>query len=59
MKKINWFDILNDLNRSGISGREVARRLNVSASTVILWKNGSTPSYDRGVRLIEMWERLQ
>lgn len=57
MKKIDWFQIITDLKNAGISGREIARRLNVSVSTVIMWKNGSSPSYEAGAKLITMWEK--
>lgn len=56
MVKIDWFLIISDLKKAGISGREIARRLNVSVSTVVMWKNGSSPSYEKGVMLMEMWE---
>jgi len=56
MVKIDWFLIISDLKKAGISGREIARRLNVSVSTVVMWKNGSSPSYEKGVALMKMWE---
>lgn len=55
MAKINWFVIISDLKRAGISGREIARRLNVSVSTVVMWKQGSSPSYEKGAELLNMW----
>ena len=56
MVKIDWFLIISDLKKAGISGREIARRLNVSVSTVVMWKNGSSPSYEKGVMLMKMWD---
>lgn len=54
---IDWFQIITDLKNAGISGREIARRLNVSVSTVVMWKNGSSPSYEVGAKLIAIWEK--
>jgi len=59
MAKIDWFVIISDLKRAGISGREIARRLNVSVSTVVMWKQGSSPSYEKGVELVDMWKKLK
>lgn len=56
---INWFIVINDLKKAGISGREIARRLDVSVSTVVMWKNGSSPSYEKGVKLVQMWESVK
>lgn len=58
MAKINWFVIISDLKRAGISGREIARRLDVSVSTVVMWKQGSSPSYEKGAELLNMWEGI-
>lgn len=58
MAKIDWFVIISDLKRAGISGREIARRLNVSASTVVMWTQGSSPSYEKGAELMDMWESI-
>lgn len=51
--------IISDLKKAGISGREIARRLDVSVSTVVMWKNGSSPSYEKGVKLMRMWESVK
>ena len=59
MAKINWFVIISDLKRAGISGREIARRLNVSVSTVVMWKQGSSTSYEQGAELLNMWKKLR
>lgn len=54
---VDWFVIITDLKQCGISGREIARQLNISVSTVVMWKNGSSPNYEAGARLIAMWEK--
>lgn len=59
MQKIDWFAIISDLKKAGISGREIARQLDVSVSTVVMWKNGSSPSYEKGVKLMQMWESVK
>lgn len=40
MQKTDWFRIIADLKKAGISGRELARQLQVSGTTIILWKKG-------------------
>lgn len=59
MQKIDWFMIISDLKKAGVSGREIARRLNVSVSTVVMWKNGASPRYEKGVKLMQMWESVK
>ena len=56
MDKVDWFAIISDLKKQGISGREIARRLGISSSTVITWKQGASPRYEKGVQLLEIWE---
>lgn len=51
--------IISDLKKAGVSGREIARRLNVSVSTVVMWKNGASPRYEKGVKLMQMWESVK
>lgn len=57
MQKTDWFRIIADLKKEGVSGREIARRLHVSGATIILWKKGSSPNYDDGKKLIDIWVR--
>lgn len=55
MQKTDWFRIIVDLKKAGVSGRELARRLHVSASAILRWKNGASPDYDDGKQLIDIW----
>lgn len=51
----DWFRILADLDRAGISNAEIARRLNVPRSTVTHWKRPNVePSYHYGNLLITL-----
>ncbi|MDF7671150.1 hypothetical protein PT276_08100 [Orbaceae bacterium ESL0721] len=55
--KVDWFQIISDLKKRGISGREVSRRLGMSVAAVDSWKRGSSPSYEAGAMLIALWEK--
>lgn len=49
MQKIDWFTIISDLKKAGISGREIARRLGVSVSTVVMLKKGHHQVMKKGL----------
>lgn len=55
--KIDWFRILCDLNRNGLSLQVIAEELDVVPSTLIGWKKGSEPRHHTGEALIELWCR--
>lgn len=54
---VKWFKVINDLKKAGISGREIARRLDVSPATVAGWKSGSTPGYYSAIKLLDLWTK--
>lgn len=50
----NWFRILAELDRAGVSNAEVARTLNVPRWKVHDWKMGAEPTYYDGDRLVTL-----
>lgn len=52
---VDWFRVIADLNRCGVSTAEVARRLGIGRSTVIGWRAGAEPGYGDGDRLLALW----
>jgi len=56
-EKINWFRIITDLCSShGYTHQDIATVIRgVSRSTVQGWKQGATPRYEEGQRLIDLW----
>jgi hypothetical protein len=56
IKKVNWFAVINDFVQSGVSVRELSRRIDVGESTIRGWKDlGACPNYHEGVKLVEAW----
>lgn len=54
---VDWFRILSELRRCGLSQCEVARKLSVSRNRVKHWAMGSTPGYEDGRALLMLWRR--
>lgn len=54
-EKIDWFRIVVDLERKGYSHIAIAAAIDVSKSTMQGWKQGATPRWEEGERLIELW----
>lgn len=53
--RANWFRLLADLKRSGVSLYDVASLINVSHTTVLRWGEGSEPRHADGEALIMLW----
>jgi len=47
----DWFRLLTDLQRAGVSHAKVAAELGCSISTVIRWKSGTEPLHAAGQAL--------
>lgn len=56
--RIDWFAVLVDLQRRGLSGRAVSEQVVVPYSTLSGWKQGSEPNHADGERLIALWMRM-
>lgn len=54
---VDWFRILADLRRVGLSQCEVARRIQVPRNRLKHWAEGATPGYDDGRALLMLWRR--
>lgn len=53
--RVDWFQIITDLERSGYRHQDMAAAVGAGKSTLVGWKRGSRPAYDEGERLIELW----
>lgn len=54
--KIDWFRIIIDLcHTHGYTHASIAAAVRSAKSTVQGWKNGATPGYEDGDRLIALW----
>jgi hypothetical protein len=58
---VSWRQIITDINRMGLSGAQIAERLNVAPTTINGLKNEQwcEPKYSLGVRLLHLHEQLQ
>lgn len=53
---IDWFRVLADLKRAGLSLETIAGKVGVSKSAVVGWKNlFAEPKHGDGERLIWLW----
>ncbi|EHL2774493.1 helix-turn-helix domain-containing protein [Salmonella enterica subsp. enterica serovar Hvittingfoss] len=52
----DWFAIISDLERTGMTQREIAGCLGVSKSTVNSWKQYNEPRYRNGAALLAIWQ---
>lgn len=57
-EKVNWFQVIVDLERSGYSHSAVAAAIGVGKSTVQAWKHGSHPRWEEGQLLIGLWSTV-
>ena len=57
-EKINWFLVIIGLERKGYSQTSIAVVLDKGQSTIYGWKMGSTPKWEDGERLIELWSSV-
>lgn len=55
--RIDWFMVIVDLERCGMSWRDVGKQMGMSKGWVEHLKNspGSSPRHDDGEALIELW----
>lgn len=58
--RTDWFRILADLQRHGISNSKAAALIGVPQSTLAGWKGPTQPepSYEDGWRLVTLWEQV-
>ncbi|MGF6435675.1 hypothetical protein ABIC80_001304 [Kosakonia sp. 1610] len=53
--RVDWFRVIDDITRRGISLYEIAKWTDISKSALIGWKQGSHPSHHNGETLIDFW----
>lgn len=54
-EKIDWFRLIVELERVGYSHLSIAAAVGVAKRTVGGWKQGSSPRFEEGERLIDLW----
>ncbi|EAQ9999160.1 XRE family transcriptional regulator [Salmonella enterica] len=52
---VDWFLIVTDLERSGLSQRDIAKCVGVAKSTVNSWKYHGEPGFSNGALLLDLW----
>lgn len=53
--RIDWFQILTDLNRLGVPVSSVSQQTRIPKSTILGWKQGAEPKHADGELLIDLW----
>jgi hypothetical protein len=56
--RVHWFRIITDLERSGYSQAAIGAAIGTPKSTMHGWKQGASPKYEDGYRLIALWSRV-
>ena len=57
-ERIDWFRIIADLNRAGVSTVRAAKDTNVPKSTIQGWiQESGNPRLEVGLRVIEYWAK--
>lgn len=55
IQRIDWFRVLCDLQREGMTNRDVSQAIEVPRTTLIAWKNGAEPNHHDGEKLLVLW----
>ena len=57
--RINWFQLIADINRFGVPTIRIAELIFVPRETIMGWKNvGSEPRHHDGEGLIKLWLQI-
>lgn len=56
--RVDWFAVLIDLNRKGLTTVGIAQTIGTPRSTVLGWKQGGEPNHADGERLVALWLRM-
>ena len=55
--RIDWFRLITELERNGVTLRAQSSAVGVALGTVYGWKSGSEPKYYHGQILINLYAR--
>lgn len=56
--KIDWFMVISQINRVGISNADLAELIKVPRPTLVGWKMGAEPRFSDGEELLRYWELI-
>lgn len=56
--RIDWFQVITNLNRAGYSPQSIADAIAVARTTLLGWKQGAEPRYSEGERLVLFWLQI-
>ena len=57
--RIDWFRVITDLQRAGMTHGQQAREVGVTRRTIANWQQGlCEPPYSRGAALIEIYRSV-
>jgi len=57
-ERVDWFRIMSDLQRSGVSTIRASKELNIPKSTIQGWVQGvGNPRLETGMRVINFWAK--
>lgn len=53
--RIDWFTVIAQLERQGVTQRSQADLLGVSRGTIAYWKSGGEPKFHAGIVLLHLY----
>ncbi len=57
---IDWYRLISDITRTGISGYDLADQTGIARSTIMGWRDGiANPKWDDGEVIIALWCRVK
>ena len=56
--KVDWFRVISDLERLGITIQSQAVESEVSPGTIYYWRNGGSPKHYNGELLLQLYMRV-
>ena len=58
-ERIDWFRVIVDIEKKGITTTDIGRQLKIPQSTLTGWKlEHHRPKFEEGLRLLNLWCRL-
>lgn len=56
LRGVDWWHVIVDLERKGLSHREISLSIGIPRTTVLGWKNrDAEPRHEDGERLLSLW----
>lgn len=59
MERVDWFRVITNLSRAGMSSKQIGKEVGKNGRTVNYWKNGiCEPRYSEGAQLLAVYRSV-